>query len=205
MWWQYALVFTAAFLVDIFPIPLPPAFTVMIFLQIYFKLDVWLVILIGVCGSIMGRYLLSLYIPKLSGRIFKTAKNEDVQYLGKKMKEKGWKGTAMVLIYSLMPLPTTPLFIAGGMAKLKPIYIIPPFIVGKLISDTISVLLGRYAAENTQELVHGLVSFKSIAGLVLGLLLLFIILFIDWHALLKDKKFVLKFHIWKKHIRNRAS
>lgn len=197
MWWQYALVFMGAFLVDIFPIPLPPAFTIMIFLQIYFKLDVWAVILIGVCGSIMGRYLLSLYIPNLSGRIFKVAKNEDVQYLGRKMKEKGWKGAAMVLIYSLMPLPTTPLFIAGGMAKLKPIFIIPPFIVGKLISDTISVLIGRYAAENTQELVKGLVSFKSIAGLVLGLLLFFIFLFIDWHTLLKDKKFVLKFHIWK--------
>lgn len=205
MWWQYALVFAAAFLVDVFPIPLPPAFTVMIFLQIYFKLDVWAVILIGVCGSIMGRYLLSLYIPKLSGKIFKGTKNEDAQYLGKRMKEKGWKGMIMVLIYSLMPLPTTPLFIAGGMAKLKPIYIIPPFVVGKLISDTISVLLGRYAAQNTHELVHGLVSFKSIAGMVLGLSLLFVVLFIDWHTLLRYKKFVLRFHILKKHTGSQRS
>ena len=112
---------------------------------------------------------------------------------------------ALVLVYSLMPLPTTPLFIAGGMAKLTPVYIIPPFIIGKLISDTFSVLVGRYAAENTHELIRGLVSFKSVAGVVLGLSLLFIILFIDWHQLLRDRRFVLKFHIWKKHPGRRGS
>jgi hypothetical protein len=28
MWWQYALVFAGALVVDIVPIPLPPAFTI---------------------------------------------------------------------------------------------------------------------------------------------------------------------------------
>jgi membrane protein DedA with SNARE-associated domain len=205
MWWQYALVFAGALVVDIVPIPLPPAFTVMIFLQIYYKLDLWAVILVGVSGSIVGRYILSIYIPKLSGKIFKASKNEDAQYLGRLLKKGGWKGMAIVLVYSLMPLPTTPLFIAGGMAKLKPVYIIPPFIIGKLISDTISVLVGRYAADNTHDLVHGLLSFKSIAGAALGLSLLFVILFVDWHTLLRNKRFVLKFHIWKKHAGKRAS
>lgn len=160
---------------------------------------------LATAGFPEDQYVLSLYIPKLSGKIFKASKNDDAQYLGRQMKERGWKGMAIVLVYSLMPLPTTPLFIAGGMAKLKPVYIIPPFIIGKLISDTISVLMGRYAVDNTHELVHGLVSFKSIAGVALGLSLVFVILFLDWHALLKDKRFVLKFHIWKKHAGKRAS
>jgi hypothetical protein len=71
-------------LVDISPLPLPPAFTVMIFLQIYFQLPIWPVIIIGVAGSILGRYILTLYIPGVSGRIFKQSKNEDVQFLGDK-------------------------------------------------------------------------------------------------------------------------
>src|SRR5438105_5606723 len=117
MWWQYLLVFVGALLVDIVPFPLPPAFTIMIILQITFNLNVWEVIVIGVTGSIIGRYILTLYIAKVSSKIFKRAKNEEVQYLGKKMEEKRWKGKLLILIYSLMPLPTTPLFIAGGMAK----------------------------------------------------------------------------------------
>src|SRR5262249_14595882 len=141
-----------AFLTDVAPFPLPPAFTIMIFLQIYFKLEIWAVIVLGVAGSIMGRYLLTLYIPKVSGRLFKPAKNEDVQFLGKKMKENKWKGLLAVLIYSFLPLPTTPLFVAAGMARLKPYLILAAFIIGKTTSDTIAVFTGKYAAENTEEL-----------------------------------------------------
>jgi membrane protein YqaA with SNARE-associated domain len=197
MRWEYFLVFIGSFLVDVVPFPLPPAFTVMIFLQIFYDLNIWTVIIVGVAGSIAGRYILTLYIPKLSGKIFKRTKNEDVQYLGDKMKKKGWKGQLLILIYSLMPLPTTPLFIAGGMAKMKPFYIIPAFMIGKFTSDMFAVLAGKYAAENSKGFLTGLVSWKSISGLTLGLLLIFALLFIDWRTLLQKKKFQLKFKILK--------
>ena len=197
MWWQYLLVLVGSFIVDVVPFPLPPAFTIMIFLQIMFKLNIWAVIGIGVAGSIAGRYILTLYIPLIAGKIFKPSKNEDVQFLGKKLKAKGWKSQLTILAYSLLPLPTTPLFIAGGMAKMKPYYIIPAFAVGKFASDAAAVLMGKYAAENTQELIHGMVNWKSIVGLVLGLLLIFALLFIDWRTLFQHKKLKLRFNIWK--------
>ena len=197
MWWQYALVFAGALLFDVVPFPLPPAFTVMVFFQLFFHLKIWIVIVVGVAGSIIGRYLLTLYIPHVSSRLFRVAKNEDVRYLGNRMKEKGWKGQLLILIYSLMPLPTTPLFIAGGMARMKPIYIIPAFIIGKIISDTATVLLGNYAAKNALDVVHGLVSTNSIVGFALGLLLILALLFIDWRTLLQKKKLTLNFKIWK--------
>ena len=191
------LVFVGALAVDIVPFPLPPAFVLMILFQILFKLNIWGVITIGVSGSIVGRYILTLYIPKLAGKIFKPAKNEEVQYLGKKLKTKGWQGQISILVYSLLPLPTTPLFIAGGMAKMKPYNIIPAFFVGKFTSDMVAVLTGKYAAENTEKLLEGLVSWQSITGLVLGMLRVFVLLFIDWRSLLQHKKFKLKFNIWK--------
>src|SRR4030095_4461261 len=123
MWGQYALVFLGALFFDIFPFPFLPAFTIMIFLQIIWKLDLWTVIFIGVAGSILGRYTLSLYIHHISDRYFKTIKNEDIRFLGKQMKEKGLKGQFAVVAYSLLPLPTTPLFVAAGIARIKPLYI----------------------------------------------------------------------------------
>src|SRR3979490_2499417 len=107
MWWQYGLVFLGSLLVDVVPFPLPPAFTVMILLQIQYDLNIWVVVAFGVMGSIAGRYILASYIPKLSGKIFKPAKNEDVQYLGSKIKSKGWKGHLFILLYTLTPLPST--------------------------------------------------------------------------------------------------
>lgn len=192
MWLQYLLVLVGAFLFDVVPIPFPPACTIMIFLQIQFNLNVWWVIIIGVIGSILGRYILTLYIPLISGKIFKQSKNEDIQFLGKKMQEKGWKSQAIIIAYSLLPLPTTPLFLAAGMAKIKPIYIIPAFFVGKFTSDAIMLHLGKYALQNAHSIMQNAFSFKSIASFVFGLVLLGLILFVDWRTLIQKKK--LEFH-----------
>jgi len=197
MWWQYLLVFIGSFLFDVVPIPFPPAFTIMVFLQIMFGMNIWMVIGFGVAGSILGRYILTLYIPFLAGRIFKQSKTEDVEFLGKKMKEKGWRSQLAIIAYSLLPLPTTPLFLAGGMAKIKPLYIIPAFFVGKFTSDAITVHIGKYASDHAESMVEGALSWKSIASLVVGLILISALLFIDWRSLIQKGKFQLKFKIWK--------
>ena len=197
MWWQYLLVFTGALILDVVPFPFPPAFTIMIFLQIRFDLNIWWVIVIGVAGSILGRYILTLYIPHLAGKIFKAAKNQDVQFLGKKMKEDGWRGQMVIVAYSLLPLPTTPLFLAAGMANIRAFYIIPAFFIGKFTSDAIAVNIGKYASENAESVLHGAVSWKSITSLAIGILFLCALLFIDWRTLIQRKKFQLNFKIWK--------
>ena len=197
MWWQYVLVFLGAVLMDITPLPLPPAFTIMILLQIMFDLPVWPVIIIGVIGSIVGRYILTLYIPMISSRIFKKSKNEDIEFLGNKLKTKGWKSQLFILFYTLMPLPSTPLFVAGGVARMKPVSLIPAFFVGKFTSDSIAVFTGKFATENTQSLLQGMLSWKSVTGLLVGLAFLFLLVFIDWRSLIQQKKLRVKFNVWK--------
>lgn len=197
MWWQYLLVFIGAFLFDVVPFPSPPAFTIMVFLQIIYDLNIWFVILTGVIGSILGRYVLTLYIPKIAGKLFNPEKNEDVQYIGRVMKNKGWKSQLVIIAYSLLPLPTTPLFIAAGMAKLKPIYIIPSFFIGKFTSDSILVYFGKYGAKSAGNLLRGGVNWQSILSLCIGIFLLAILLFIDWRSLIQKKEYKLNFRIWK--------
>ncbi len=197
MWWQYIEVFLGSLLFDIVPIPFPPAFTIMLFLQIKYDLNIWLVIAIGVMGSILGRYILTLYIPFFANKIFKESKNEDVQFLGEKMKEKGWKSQIAIIAYSLLPLPTTPLFLASGLAKIKPLYIIPAFFIGKFTSDSIVVNLGKYTSKNTQNILDGLISWEAITSLLIGILFLFFVIFIDWRSLIQQNKFRLNFKIWK--------
>ena len=197
MGWPYIFVFLGALLFDIVPFPFLPAFTVMLYLQLQYHLNVWPVLFIGVAGSILGRYILTLYIPFLADKYFKPAKNEDVQFLGERLKQKGWKSQLAIVAYSLLPLPTTPLFMAGGMARIKPLYIIPAFFVGKLTSDTAALMMGRYASQNISRLRSSLLSWQSILGLAASLLLLGALLFIDWRSLIQRRKFVLKFNIFK--------
>lgn len=197
MWWHYCLVFLGALLFDIVPFPFLPAFTVMMFLQLYFDLNLWACVFIGVAGSVLGRYILTLYIPLISDKYFKPSKNEDIIFLGNKLKEKGWKSQAVILAYSLLPLPTTPLFVAAGMSRLGPIYIIPAFCIGKFTSDTIMLSMGKFASENLNTLESNILSWQSFVGLAFSLLLLCALLFIDWRTLIQKRKFLLDFKIFK--------
>ena len=80
---------------------------------------------------------------------------------------------------------------------MKPVYIIPAFLVGKFTSDSVAVFTGKFATENTQSLLHGILSWKSVAGLLVGLSFLFLLVFINWHSLIQQKKLRLTFNIWK--------
>ena len=195
MW--YILVFIAAYVVDVVPFIGPPAWTVMVFFQMRYGLNIWIVLAAGVLGSTLGRYCLSLYIPVLSKKIIKAQKNEDIAFIGQQLSNDGWRVQLFVLLYTLMPLPSTPLFTAAGMAKIKPMHIIPAFLIGKFTSDMIMVLTGDYAARNATAMAQGFLSWKTISGTVLGIVLIGVFLYIDWRALLKEGKFRLNFNIWK--------
>ncbi len=197
MWWQYLLVFLGALLFDIVPFPFAPAFTIMIFLQVFFNLNIWWVLIIGVAGSVLGRYILLLYAPLIAEKYLKTTKNKDFQYLGEKMNESKWKGVLVVLAYSLLPLPTTPLFLGAGISKIKAIYIIPAFLVGKFTSDAIALHVGKYATENSQNILQDALSWKSISGLIIGFLMLFCLFFINWRTLIQCRKLVFSFSVLK--------
>ncbi len=193
----YFFVFISAFIVDLVPFVGPPAWTVMVFFQMRYSLNIWVVLMVGVTGSAFGRYVLSKYIPVLSAKIIKPRKNEDIQFIGQKLADSGWRVQLFVLFYTLMPLPSTPLFTAAGMAKIKPMHILPAFVVGKFSSDMLMVLTGRYVVNNTEAIVSGFWSWQTIAGTILGIVIICVFLFIDWHTLLLQKKFRLNFRIWK--------
>jgi membrane protein YqaA with SNARE-associated domain len=195
MW--YVLVFIASFLVDSVPFIGPPAWTVMVFFQMKFNLNIWWVLVWGVLGSAMGRYFYSVYIPFLSEKVITEKKSADIRFIGQRLANDGWRIHLFVLLYTLMPLPSTPLFTAAGMAKIKTLHIIPAFIVGKFTSDMVMVLTGDYAARNAEALAHGFFTWKTVSGTAIGIILVCVLLFIDWHTLLLKKKFRLSFHIWK--------
>ena len=193
----YVLVFIAAMLVDLIPFIGPPAWSVMVFFQMKFHLNIWIVLVAGVIGSTLGRYLLTLYIPRLTQKVINRQKDEELQFLGKKLSGKKWEIRLFVFIYTLIPVPTTPLFTTIAVAKIKPMIVIPPFFIGKFISDMMMVYAGKYAADNAVSLFHGFLNWKTICGAAVGLLLICAILFIDWNALLIKRKLKLNFRIWK--------
>lgn len=198
MWWQYILVFLGAFLFDVIPFPFLPAYTIMSFLQIIFNLNIWLVVIIGVLGSVGGRYTLMLFSSRLASKYLNPEKNEDFQLLGAKMKESKWKGQLMVLTYSLLPLPTTPLFLGAGVSKLNPLYILPAFFIGRIVTNGLAVHMGSFAEESIQTIIQDSFSLKSLMSIVISILFFLAMFAIDWKALVMDKKLVFNLGIKSK-------
>lgn len=193
----YILVFAGSFLVDLIPFVGPPAWTVMAFLQINYHLNIWLVLLPGVTGSALGRYLYSVYIRRLSDRYIKEQKNADLQFIGSRLASNGWKVQLFVLLYTLIPVPTTPLFTASGVAQIRPLHIMPAFFTGKFVSDALMISTGNFVVQNIASVSQGILSWHGLLGTAVGLLLIGLFFFLDWKKLMMEKKLGFSFRIWK--------
>ena len=193
----YLIVFFGSLGVDLIPIMAPPAWTVMAFAIVKYKLNPWVVLAIGVPASAMGRYLFSLYIPKFSDKVLARKKKEELNYVGKKLKGRLWETWVFVLGYTLSPLSTTALFTAAGMSKIPVWNLLPPFLVGKFVSDAMMVKAGEYAAGNLKSMFEGVFNAKNIIIAAITIVLTGAFLFIDWYALLVKKKLSFNFRVFK--------
>src|SRR4030095_1045795 len=137
--WLYLLVFLAALIVDTIPVFAPPAWIVLVLLLLTFHLNPWLVVIIGVAGSTVGRYILSLYIAKISAALVSRHEDENLRYVGSKLAQTPLAASTFIFLYTLTPLSTTALFTAAGMAHVNPWHILPPFFCGRLITDGVMV------------------------------------------------------------------
>ena len=197
MMWLYVVVFLSAVAVDVIPLIAPSAWMVALFLLVRFHLPPWIVLPLCTSGSTLGRYLMSLYIPRFAGLFIKRHKTDELKFLGKKLSQSLWQSWLFVFIYSVMPLSTTALFTTAGVAKVKPSHTLPPYFCGKFLSNAVMIFTGLYAAANYKNLVPGTLSPKGIVMLVLGCVVIAGFLFLDWRALLQRKKFTFNFRIWK--------
>jgi membrane protein YqaA with SNARE-associated domain len=194
----YLLVFGASFFVDCIPVFAPPAWTLMLLIMLKFKLNPWLVVTVGTCGTTLGRSVfLSFIVPWFGAKALGQQRNEDLKFLGRKLSGRGWAVTAFVFIYSLLPLSTTALFTAAGLAKVKKRYILPPFFLGNFIGDAILLLSGKYAFHNLSDIFKGSTEPKSLIIMAAGILIVGIVLVIDWRTLLIKKQLRIKWKFWK--------
>jgi hypothetical protein len=196
--WPYALVYLGSALVDCIPIFAPPAWMLMIFLMMKFNLNPWITVTLGTFGTVTGRMIFITYIvPWIGKKTLARDKESDLTFLGKKLSQRGWPAFLFVFIYSILPLSTTALFTAAGLAKVRRLFIIPPFFLGNFIGDAFLIISGKNAVRSTGELFKGSWDLKNILLMALGLALMLGLLFVDWRTLLTEKKLKVKWQFWK--------
>ena len=86
----YLAAFAAALLVDTIPVFAPPALTILAFMIIKWNLNPWGIIATGALGSVIGRYILTLYMPHVSTKIFRRSEIDNISFLGKELGGRFW-------------------------------------------------------------------------------------------------------------------
>jgi membrane protein DedA with SNARE-associated domain len=136
-------------------------------------------------------------VPWIKDKTIARDKKEDLEFVGKKISKKGPATLFFVFLYSVLPLSTTALFTAAGLAKVKRRYLIPAFFLGKLISDYVLLFSGKYVVDHFDEIFKESLSPKSILIMAAALFFVLIFLFLDWRTLLQERKVKIKWNIWK--------
>src|SRR4030095_4432673 len=166
----YLAAFVAALLVDTIPVFAPPAWTILAFIIVKWNPNPWGIIAAGAIGSVIGRYILTLYMPHVSAKIFRPSENDNISFLGKKICGQFWPANLFVMLYAISPLSTTALFTAAGMAHVNPWNVLPGFAIGKFLGDAWVIFAGKVTAENATGLMRGKVSWQTALTAGAGLL-----------------------------------
>jgi hypothetical protein len=191
----YLLAFAAAAALDSFPAFVPPSWLALVYLQVRYGLDLPLTTVAGVAGSAAGRLILSSYVHRAAEVVLSRHEKRNIEYLGKSLGKKYRKDFAFIFLYCLTPLSTSPLFLGAALAGVSRLIVFPPFVCGKLVNYGLMLLAGRKAAPDIQAMLHGRFSWPAVAMACASVALVAAMLFIDWHALLKEKKLRLDFRV----------
>lgn len=195
--WIYLAILVCTVASDSLPVIGPPAWAIMVLFWTSYDLNPWLVLTVGVSGSVFGRFLFSRYAPKLSERFIKRRKTGDLAFVGHKLNRSLWRSWLFVFVYALTPASTTALFLAVGLGRVRLRQVIPPFFAGKFVIDAVMLFSGRYVISSATDLLHGAVSWKGLGITTAGVALVALFLFLDWRTLLEQRKVRLVFRIWK--------
>jgi|SRR5579862_9428960 len=195
MW--YGVIFFSALILDFIPFFVPPPWAVMVYLFVRYQLNPWLIVPLGAAGSTVAKYFMMLCVPKFSKIFIKRAKHEELEYVGKRLSRRLWKSWLFVFFFAISPLPDIVLFTGASIAKVKPLRILPPYFLGKLVTLTVLLFVGRYAVANFIHHPAGAFPWKGILTVLAACALMVALLFIDGRALLQKNKFTFKFNIWK--------
>jgi len=188
-------IFLTVFAVNIFPVFMPPTWSVLTYFQVRHGLNVFELAIIGTFAATAGRLILA----KLSNVIIrkeilseKTRANIDV--IKKRLMEHKEFTIWVFLFYALAPLPSNQLFLAYGLTDLPLAMIAAPFFIGRFLSYVFWVFTVSKITLHITASAFARGAFMGTYYVLIQIITLAVVwLFakIDWEKLFKDKKLAL--------------
>lgn len=179
------LVYLLVIAMNVVPAFMPATWTVLTFFRLVYQLPLLPLSLGGAISATLGRFLLARLSAAFGERFLTPGQREKMARLGRYLEEKRELTLATILLFAFGPIPSNQLFIAAGLTGTDLRLVLPPFLLGRLVSYTVLVYLTTQATTTLAELFAR--SFRgpmNVAVQILGLALLALLTVLDWPALL---------------------
>ncbi len=179
----YAALTAVIILINVVPALAPPSWLVLSLYKINNPgQDVLTIALVGVIGSVLGRYVMYKYSSVFGN--FLPAKYSRNIHMFKNVIDGGNFGPFMTsLLFSLGPLPSNFLFISSGMSGVK----LPPLLAGFALGRFASYTFFVFAAFHALRFFSFLGIDLTLASDLIGILATVTVVLIDWKKFLKRK------------------
>ena len=169
-----------AFLVNVVPALAPPTWIILAMFKNHNpELSILAIAVLGVVGTILGRYVMYLYCRAL-GRHVPQKYGKNLTYVSRLLGKHKVGLFFGSLLYALSPLPSNFLFISFGVSSLEIFPVLGGFAAGRLISYTALT----YATHRVFLFLEalGLANLRLVID-VLGLVGGISVIFIDWESM----------------------
>lgn len=174
------------------PFPLPPAWLLLVYVQVEFGLAPVPLVIAGALGAAAGRTALAALARTLGDRLLRPRTRANVDYLSDRLRgTRSRRGLAALLIAS--PPPSGALFTAAGLLRVSLPLIAACSFAGRLATYSIGVAFGGVAATQAADRLREAVGPVSASiGVAVVALVVWLLLRLDWRTLIERRRISLR-------------
>lgn len=169
-----------AVVINVVPAFMPPTWSVLAVFHVTTDVPLLPLTIGGAAASAVGRTGLYLASRHLN-RLLPETDCKNAQALGEFVeRHKRWR-TAIIFLYCLAPLPSNPIFIAAGVARMSFLPVIAAFFLARAIADTFWVwTAGAVSREVGDAFTKQLTDWRTIAIQVASIGVLVLVFRLPW-------------------------
>lgn len=160
-------------------LPLPPTWVALAVIHATTHVPLLPLVIFGTLGATLGRGCFALSIGFFNTRL-PSKQRENAEALAQAVHRQAKWATLFVAIYTFLPLPSNPLFVAVGMKALPLRSSMIGYFLGRSGNNTIALLAAKPVAGNIHDLFTHSLSWQSLVQAALAIAAYLIFLSLPW-------------------------
>jgi membrane protein YqaA with SNARE-associated domain len=182
----YAIAAGLIFGVNLLPAFGPPTWAVLVFFKVRYGLDTVPLVMLGGAAAASGRFVLASGAARFHERL-PAVRRANLKAAADAIGA-GYRGTAVLGLFALSPLPSAQLFLAAGLLQLRLVPLTLAFFAGRLVSYSLYVTAASAASDTVSDLIGKSVGSPLAVAIQLAMLAGLVALTrVDWPRILQRR------------------